>query len=156
MDYKIMHKEKVIALANENGISEIIDKSLCPACFVIGMPLEIWLDNRCIDIHRSHSRKLFKALRLRTPDDIEQIIDVGHGISITDNWWIQKNDGELDYSSLKQYNEELADIALYGLLQTAEIQKATASSVPSEVTKRHGDTSMAAGICSSMVIRRSL
>lgn len=114
MDYKIMHKEKVIALANENGISEIIDKSLCPACFVIGMPLEIWLDNRCVDIHRSHSRKLFKALRLRTPDDIEQIIDVGHGISITDNWWIQKNDRELDYSSLKQYNEELADIALYG------------------------------------------
>ena len=114
MDYKIMHKEKVIALANENGISEIIDKSLCPACFVIGMPLEIWLDNRCVDIHRSHSRKLFKALRLRTPDDIEQIIDVGHGISITDNWWIQKTDEELDYSSLKQYNEELADIALYG------------------------------------------
>ena len=31
MDYKIMHKDKIIALANENGISEIIDKSLCPA-----------------------------------------------------------------------------------------------------------------------------
>ena len=114
MDYKIMHKDKVIALANENGISEIIDKSLCPACFAIGMPLEIWLDNRSVDVHRSHSRKLFKALRLRTPDDIEQVIDIGHGISITDNWWIQRADEELDYSSLKQYNEELADIALYG------------------------------------------
>jgi len=45
MDYKVMHKGKVIALANENGISGIIDKSLCPACFAIGMPLEIWLDN---------------------------------------------------------------------------------------------------------------
>lgn len=44
MDYKVMHKGKVIALANENGISGIIDKSLCPACFAIGMPLEIWLD----------------------------------------------------------------------------------------------------------------
>jgi hypothetical protein len=114
MDYKIMHKDSVVALANENGITEIIDKSLCPACFAIGMPLEIWLDNRCVDIHRSHSRKLFKALRLRTPDDIEQVIDIGHGISITDNWWIQKVDEDLDYSSLKQYNEELADIALYG------------------------------------------
>lgn len=114
MDYKIMHKDKVVALANENGISEIIDRSLCPACFAIGMPLEIWLDNRCVDIHRSHSRKLFKALRLRTPDDIEQVIDIGHGISITDNWWIQKADEELDYTSLKQYNEEIADIALYG------------------------------------------
>lgn len=114
MDYKIMHKDNVIAIANENGISEIIDKSLCPACFAIGMPLEIWLDNRCVDIHRSHSRKLFKALRLRTPDDIDQVIDIGHGISITDNWWIQKYDEELDYISLKQYNEEIADIALYG------------------------------------------
>ena len=114
MDYKIMHKDSVVALANENGITEIIEKSLCPACFAIGMPLEIWLDNRCVDIHRSHSRKLFKALRLRTPDDIEQVIDIGHGISITDNWWIQKADEELDYCSLKQYNEEIADIALYG------------------------------------------
>ncbi len=114
MDYKIMHKKKAVALANENGITEIIDRSLCPACFAIGMPLEIWLDNRCVDIHRSHSRKLFKALRLRTPDDIEQVIDIGHGISITDNWWIQRADEELDYGSLKQYNEEIADIALYG------------------------------------------
>ena len=36
MDYKVMHKGKVIALANENDISGIIDKSLCPACFAIG------------------------------------------------------------------------------------------------------------------------
>ncbi|MBP7187392.1 MAG: hypothetical protein KBA55_11645 [Ruminococcus sp.] len=114
MNYKIMHKSDIIALADENGINEIINKSLCPACFAIGMPLEIWLDNRSVDIHRSHSRKLFKALRLRTPDDIEQVIDIGHGISITDNWWIQKADEELDCSSLKQYNEEIADIALYG------------------------------------------
>ncbi|MBR6984093.1 MAG: hypothetical protein IKH75_11320 [Ruminococcus sp.] len=114
MNYIIMHKSDIIALADENGINEIINKSLCPACFAIGMPLEIWLDNRSVDIHRSHSRKLFKALRLRTPDDIEQVIDIGHGISITDNWWIQKADEELDYSSLKQYNEEIADIALYG------------------------------------------
>ena len=114
MNYKIMHKDKVIALADENGITEIIERPLCPACFAIGMPLEIWLDNRCVDIHRSHSRKLFKALRLRTPDDIEQVIDIGHGISITDNWWIQRADEELDYGSLKQYNEEIADIALYG------------------------------------------
>ena len=47
MNYKIMHKSDIIALADENGINEIINKSLCPACFAIGMPLEIWLDNRC-------------------------------------------------------------------------------------------------------------
>ena len=114
MGYKVMHRDKVIALADENCITEIVDKALCPACFVVGMPLEIWLDNRIVDVHRSHSRKLFKALRLRTPDDIEQVIDIGHGISITDNWWIQKKEEELDYYSLKQYNEEIADIAFFG------------------------------------------
>lgn len=114
MDYKVMHKDKVIAFANENGIYELTDKKLCPACFVVGMPLEIWLDNRNIDIHRSHSRKLFKALRLRNIDNIEQIINIGHGVTITDNWWVQKCDENLDYQSLKHYNEELADIALYG------------------------------------------
>ena len=114
MGYKVMHRDKVIALADENCITEIVDKALCPACFVVGMPLEIWLDNRIVDVHRSHSRKLFKALRLRTTDDIGQVIDIGHGISITDNWWIQKKEEELDYYSLKQYNEEIADIAFYG------------------------------------------
>ena len=114
MGYKIMHRDKLIALADNSGITELIEKSLCPSCFVVGMPIEIWLDNRTVDIHRSHSRKLFKALRLRTPDDIEQVIDIGHGISITDNWWIQKSDENLDYRSLKKYNEELSDIAFYG------------------------------------------
>ncbi|MBR5513595.1 MAG: hypothetical protein IKV85_06375 [Ruminococcus sp.] len=114
MTYKIMHKDKVIALADDNGVTEIIDKSLCPNCFTIGMPLEYWLEGRMVDIHRSHSRKLFKALRLRTTDNTAQVIDIGHGISITDNWWIQRNDEELNYKALKKYNEELADIALYG------------------------------------------
>lgn len=114
MTYKIMHKDKVIALADDNGVTEIIDKSLCPNCFTIGMPLEYWLEGRMVDIHRSHSRKLFKALRLRNPDSTAQIIDIGHGISITDNWWLQKKEEELDYKDLKKYNEELADIALYG------------------------------------------
>ena len=114
MDYKIMHKDSVVALVSENRIAEIIIKSLCPACFSANETIDVWFANRSIDTRRPHSRKLFKALRLRTPDDIEQVIDIGHGISITDNWWIQKADEELDYLSLKQYNEEIADIALYG------------------------------------------
>ena len=114
MNYTIMHRDKAIAFADENGISEIIIPELCPACFAPGMPLHIWLDNRCIDVHRSHSRKLFKALRLRNPDDLNEVIGIGHGISITDNWWIRKTDENLDSRSLKEYNEEIADIAFYG------------------------------------------
>lgn len=112
--YKIMHKTEVIALAYEENITEIINKALCPHCFVVGMPLYIWLDNRCVDMHRSHSRKLFKALRLRNSENTAELIAIGHGISITDNWWIQRNDENLEYCELKKYNKQIADIALLG------------------------------------------
>lgn len=114
MQYHIMHENNIIAKADENQITEILNKDLCPACFSVGMPLYRWLDDRSVDIHRSHSRQLFKALRLKSYADVEQMIEVGHGITITDNWWIQKANENFDYHSLKKYNEELADIALYG------------------------------------------
>lgn len=112
--YKVMHKNEVIALADEDCITEIKNKALCPNCFIVGTPLYIWLENRCVDVHRSHSRKLFKALRLKNSDNMEEVISIGHGISITDNWWIQRFDEDLDYSTLKTYNERIADIALLG------------------------------------------
>ena len=43
-----------------------------------------------------------------------EIQSVGHGISITDNWWIQRSDEALDYFKLNQYNEEIANIAQFG------------------------------------------
>lgn len=39
--YKIMHKTEVITLADEENITEIINKALCPHCFVVSMPLYI-------------------------------------------------------------------------------------------------------------------
>ena len=114
MQYQIMHKDTVIASADDERITEIIVPALCPACFVVCMPLERWLDDRMVDTHRSHSRRLFKALRVRANADISELIAAGHGVSITDNWWIQHIDESIDYRSLKQYNEELADIALFG------------------------------------------
>ena len=43
MQYQIMHKNTTIALADEERITEIILPELCPACFVVGMPLTRWL-----------------------------------------------------------------------------------------------------------------
>ncbi len=42
------------------------------------------------------------------------MISIGHGITITDNWWIQEEHENLEISLLRQYNEKLADIASYG------------------------------------------
>ena len=112
--YKVMHKDKVIAKANDDSITEIIIPDLCPACFCKGMDLEFWLKSRSVDVHRSHSRQLYKALRLKTDSELSEIINIGHGISITDNWWIQCEDEQLDYYSLKEYNEDIARIAFSG------------------------------------------
>ncbi|MBR1421923.1 MAG: hypothetical protein IJ571_00575 [Ruminococcus sp.] len=112
--YKIMHKNRVIAKASNDSISEIMISELCPACFCEGMDLEFWLKSRSVDIHRSHSRQLYKALRLKTDSELPEIINIGHGISITDNWWIQRENENLDYCSLKEYNEDIARIAFSG------------------------------------------
>lgn len=119
MNYHIMHKDTVIALADDNGITQICRADLCPACFTVHMPLDYWLENRSVDVHRSHSRQLFKALRLRTDARTEQLIEVGHGISITDNWWVQKEGENLRFRDLREYNETIADIALYGASSSA-------------------------------------
>lgn len=57
--YMIMHKTEIIALADEEKITEIINKALCPHCFTVGMPLYIWLDSRCVDKHRPPFKKAF-------------------------------------------------------------------------------------------------
>ncbi len=112
--FEIMHKNTVIAKANADRITDVICEELCPACIFEGADLEFWLKSRSIDVHRSHSRQLYKALRLKTDSPIADIIEIGHGISITDNWWIRKEGDDLDYSSLKEYNQSIAEIALYG------------------------------------------
>ena len=49
MHYCIMHINAVVALADDERIIEIIKPELCPACFVIGMPLSRWLDDRMVE-----------------------------------------------------------------------------------------------------------
>jgi hypothetical protein len=112
--YNIMHKNKIVAKAENSRVTEVLDKALCPNCIFVDADLEVWLKSRSIDTHRSNSRRLYKFLRMKTDADIDEIINIGHGITITDNWWIQREDESLDYYSLKQYNEELADISLFG------------------------------------------
>lgn len=113
--YYIMHRDKIVAEADEQSITGIYEKELCPACFFVGQDLDFWLKGRYIDVHRSHSRRLFKALRLKTDADLCDIIDIGHGVSITDNWWIKrKSDTASEYKTLKEFNEEISNIAFYG------------------------------------------
>lgn len=115
--YHIMHKNDIIAISDKEQITDIVRPELCPAVIFKGASLEGWIKSRSIDVHRSHSRQLYRVLRIRTEnitDEIADLINRGHGVSITDNWWIKEESEQIDYSSLRTYNEEIADIAFYG------------------------------------------
>ena len=42
----------------------------------MGTPLCVWLDNRSIDMYRSHSRILIKALGLRNSENTAELIAI--------------------------------------------------------------------------------
>ena len=61
---------------------------------------ELWLETRAIDFHRSNSRLLKKALRLKEKDDVSTALYV-NAATITDNYWIKPFDSELSYSNVR-------------------------------------------------------
>lgn len=113
-DYKIMHKEKIIAETSGFQVSNILCPELCPVMLKPGSDVRPWVELRSIDTHRSNSRRLFKALRLNPYAETEDKIDIGHAVTIGDNWWMQKKDEALSYEKLKSYDSRMADIALNG------------------------------------------
>ena len=113
-DYLIMHKDLIIAETSGYQINKIIHPEICPAMIKEGSDIRPWIETRSIDIHRSNSRRLYKALRLDLYGSTEEKINKGHAVTINDNWWVQRVDENCDYKSLKSYNKEIADVALYG------------------------------------------
>ena len=115
MKYYLMHKDDIIAVVENLEVRETGVSSLMPSRLKVGSILNYWLEARMIDTHRANSRMLFKALRLRQSDEVEKIIDVSHAVTITDNWWLKREDEKVSYFDLKRYNESIADIALTGV-----------------------------------------
>lgn len=115
LKYYLMHKNDIIAVIEDLEVKEVRVSSLMPSRLKVGSILNYWLEARMIDMRRANSRMLFRALRLRQSDEIERIIDISHAVTITDNWWLRREDEELDYCNLKRYNESIADIALTGV-----------------------------------------
>lgn len=118
-----MHKDDIIAVVENLEVKEIRVSSLMPSRLKVGSILNYWLEARMIDTHRANSRMLFRALRLRQSDELERIIDISHVVTITDNWWLRREDEKIDYSKLKRYNESIADIALIGTSDKSSSEK---------------------------------
>lgn len=118
-----MHKDDIIAVVENLEVKEIVVSSLMPSRLKVGSILNYWLEARMIDMHRANSRMLFRALRLRQSDELERIIDISHAVTITDNWWLRREDEKIDYYNLKRYNESIADIALIGVSDKSSSDK---------------------------------
>lgn len=118
-----MHKDDIIAVTEDLEVKEVLVSNLMPSRLRVGSILNYWLEARMIDMHRANSRMLFRALRLRQSDELERIIDISHAVTITDNWWLRREDEKIDYYNLKRYNESIADIALIGASDKSSSEK---------------------------------
>ena len=86
----------------------------CPLCFQKGGDLEMWLESRAIDRHRTNSRILKRILRLGDTSDLNTALHV-HGATITDNYWVKTADeANLTWADVGFRENYFADLALSG------------------------------------------
>lgn len=90
-----------------------IRPELLPLYFQRGGDLGVWLEQRAIDAHRTHSRLVKKALRLRERDDISTTLHF-NAATITDSYWIRPENSSLTWDQVRFKENEFADLALTG------------------------------------------
>ena len=102
MNYVVMTGDKRVALyePDNNGFN-IIDEALCPLFLKRTGNFVRWIEERAIDRERVNSRMLKKAHGLsRTASDFDTAIRY-NAVSITDNFWVMKDDEDLSWSDVK-------------------------------------------------------
>lgn len=108
----LMSGDKVIAAIRGNELTER-NEALLPLYLKRTGNLEGWLASRAIDKHRTNSRLLKKALRLKTSDDAETALAV-NAATITDQFWVQPEGSELCWEDVR-FKENFFDaLALRG------------------------------------------
>ena len=95
---------------------EPVCAELLPLCFVHGGDVADWLEHRAIDTHRTHSRLLKKALRLKERDDIATALHF-NAATITDNYWVRPQGSALCWQDVRFRENDFADLALSGRLE---------------------------------------
>lgn len=70
----------------KNGVITESDDTLLPLYLKRTKDVEGWIASRAIDAHRTNSRLLKRALRLRTTDDVATALAV-NAATVTDSYW---------------------------------------------------------------------
>ena len=83
-----------------DGVASIINKDLAPLYFRKSKDVTKWLESRAIDAHRTNSRLLKKALRLKERDDASTSLSV-NAVTITDTYWFKENGSTLTWEDVR-------------------------------------------------------
>lgn len=111
-DSLLMSKDTIIAkIINDKLIP--MEENLLPIYLQRTENIEEWLKQRAIDAHRTNSRLLKRALRLKETDDISTSLYF-NASTITDTYWIKPIDSNLSYKDIKFDKNYFGKLALKG------------------------------------------
>lgn len=97
----------------KNGIITESNEILCPLYLKRTKDIEGWLASRAIDSHRTNSRLLKKALRLRAVDDAQTALAV-NAATITDRYWFKPEGSTAVYEDIRFKENYFDQLALRG------------------------------------------
>lgn len=108
----IMSEDTVTATVKNGEITEYNEK-LVPLYLKRTKDVEGWLASRAIDQHRTNSRLLKKALRLRTADDAQTALAV-NAATVTDRYWFRPEGSTACYEDIRFKENYFDSLALRG------------------------------------------
>ncbi len=97
----------------KNGIITEADETLLPLYLKRTKDMEGWLASRAIDSHRTNSRLLKKALRLKTTDDVQTALAV-NAATVTDRYWFKPEGSTAVYEDIRFKENYFDQLALRG------------------------------------------
>ena len=109
---ELLSEDRVIATVKNGEITDC-DEALLPLYLKRTRNLEGWLASRAIDAHRTNSRLLKKALRLRTTDDAQVALAV-NAATVTDRYWFRPEGSSAKYEDIRFKENYFDTLALRG------------------------------------------
>lgn len=108
----LMSKDILVAKF-ENNAMQVENEALLPLYFKTHDNLDEWLGKRAIDVRRTNSRLLKKALRLTKRDDVSTALKF-NAAKITDTYWVKDSHSDLTYDDVKFKSNNYDTLALRG------------------------------------------
>lgn len=108
----LMSENRPIARIENGTITDAVEE-LLPLYLKRTRNVEGWIASRAIDAHRTNSRLLKRALRLRTTDDVQTALAV-NAATVTDRYWFKPDGSNAVYEDIRFKENYFDQLALRG------------------------------------------